>query len=183
MKVQVVYSSLTGSTKKLAEGIFEELNCDNKTIHDLKEGEPILDGDIILLGYWVDKGTANKQMIDFMHTIKGKVVGVFCTLAYYCDAGHGVKSLQNGIDLVKENNTILGSYVCNGALSEGIIERFRLAPEGTPHSATPEKELRWDVMKSHPTNAEIALGAERFSERLELFRQFNKQGLEYKSVI
>ncbi|OOO00751.1 MAG: hypothetical protein ATN35_00070 [Epulopiscium sp. Nele67-Bin004] len=90
MKVQVIYSSLTGSTKKLAEGIFEGLNCDNKSIHDLKEGEPILDGDIILLGYWVDKGTANRQMIDFMETIKGKVVGVFwfCICMCMCMCMH-----------------------------------------------------------------------------------------------
>ena len=38
MKVQVIYSSLSGCTKRLAEGIFNGLNAMNKTIHDLKDG-------------------------------------------------------------------------------------------------------------------------------------------------
>ena len=59
MKVQVIYSSLSGCTKRLAEGIFNGLNAMDKTIHDLKDGRPELEGDIILLGYWVDKGGPN----------------------------------------------------------------------------------------------------------------------------
>ena len=51
MKVQVIYSSLSGQTKKVAAAIFDAIVADDKTLHDLKDGEPALDGDILLLGY------------------------------------------------------------------------------------------------------------------------------------
>ena len=182
MKIQVIYSSLSGSTKRLAEGIFNGIKNDNKSIHDLKDGAPTLDGDIILLGYWVDKGGPNPEMLKFMDTIENKVVGVFCTLAYFVDSTHANSSLQKGIDLVKEKNTVLGSMVCNGKLGDDLIAKFRSAPKGTPHSASPENELRWELMKNHPTQAEITLAVERFNERIDLYNLFQENNLTYKSL-
>ncbi len=154
MKIQVIYSSLSGSTKRLAQGIFDGLESSEKSIHDLAEGVPELTGDLLILGYWVDKAGPNEEMKAFMATLEGKTVGIFCTLAYFVDSTHGMQSLTNGIDLVKEKNTVLGSFVCNGALAPNLIEKFRSGGAG-PHSATPDKELRWDLMKDHPTAAEI----------------------------
>lgn len=183
MKVQVIYSSLSGSTKKLAQGIYDGLTDCEKSFHDVSDGNIALDGDIILLGYWVDKGGPNTEMENFMSTISGKVVGVFCTLAYFADTNHGNASVQKGVDLLKENNTILGSYVCNGKLGDELIEKFRQAPKGGHHSASPESELRWKMMKNHPTPAEISLGAERFKERVTLYADYLKNDLTYKSIL
>lgn len=95
MKVQIIYSSLSGKTRRLAEYLYEGLNAEEKSIHDLKDGVPTLDGDVLLLGYWVDKGGPNQAMRELMETLEGKTVGVFCTLGYYADAGHGVGAIQN----------------------------------------------------------------------------------------
>lgn len=182
MKVQIIYSSLSGKTKKLAEGIYNGLEGNDKSIHDLKEGIPALDGDIILLGYWVDKGGPNDEMKALMESLENKVVGVFCTLAYFVDSTHGYESVMKGVELVKDKNTVLGSYVCNGALSEELIENFRKAPKGGHHSATPQSEKRWEMMKKHPTELDIALAVERFNERITLYSMFSKEDLEYKSI-
>lgn len=183
MKVQVIYSSLGGCTKKLAQGIYDGLGDVEKSIHDLAEGEPALDGDILLLGYWVDKGGPNAQMKAFMDKLEGKTVGVFCTLAYWADAAHGTGSLTAGIDAVKEKNTVIGGYVCNGHISDKMIESFRNSPRDSHHSATPESELRWKLMAAHPTAAEIALGAERFRERVELYGMFQENKLTFRSIV
>ena len=50
MKIQVIYSSLSGCTKKLAQGIYDGLGDVEKSIHDLAEGEPALDSDILQIG-------------------------------------------------------------------------------------------------------------------------------------
>ena len=49
MKVQVIYSSLSGQTKKVAQAVFDAVAAGDKTLHDLKDGEPALDGDVLLL--------------------------------------------------------------------------------------------------------------------------------------
>ncbi len=182
MKVQVVFSSLSGCTKKVAQGIFDSLEGVEKSIHDLKDGAPKLDGDIILLGYWVDRGGPNEEMKELLSQIKEKAVGLFCTLGYYADSEHAQKSISAGVNMVNENNTVIGSYVCNGTLSPDMIAKFRQAGGAGPHAATPEKEIRWKIMESHPTQAEIALAAERFNERVELYKQFKEQGLKFTSI-
>ena len=82
MKVQIVYSSLSGCTRRLAEGIFAALPVADKQIFDLAQGEPALDADVVLLGYWVDKGGPNAAMKAFMEKLSGKTVGVFCRKAF-----------------------------------------------------------------------------------------------------
>ncbi len=183
MKVQIIYSSLSGCTKKVAEEIFNNINLKDKSIYDLKDGEPILDGDIILLGYWVDKGGPNNEMKNFMSKIKDKAIGVFCTLGYYADSTHAKNSIEAGVDLVKDNNIIIGSYVCNGALAQSIINNMRQAKGDSYHSATPQKELRWDIMKKHPTKAECQLASERFNERITLYSQCVERNLEFISIL
>ena len=183
MKVQIVYSSLSGRTKKVAEAIYAGIEAEEKSLIDLKDGEPVLDGDVILFGYWVDKGGPNAQMKALLPKVEGKAVGVFCTLGYYADSEHARQSLLAGIGLLKEKNTVIGGYVCNGALSEAVIARFRQAGMSGPHSASPENEIRWKVMQGHPTAAECALAAERFRERVEICRAFAAQGLTFKSVL
>ena len=170
MKVQVIYSSLSGCTRRVAEGIYNALQVQDKSLHDLAQGDPALDGDIVLIGYWVDQGGPNTQMKAFMEKVEGKKVGVFCTLAYWADSSHAYQSLANGAALVKEKNVLLGGYVCNGMGSTG------------PHSASPENEARWELMKDHPTPCEIALAAERFNERLALLERMTKQGLAYPAI-
>ncbi len=184
MKIQVIYSSLSGRTKRLAEAIADGMSKeDNCTIHNLKDGEPVLDGDIILLGYWVDKGGPEQKMKAFMEKVEGKAVGIFCTLGFYADSAHAHDSIVNGVNAVKEKNTVIGSYVCNGALSEQIIAMFRQRGGNGTHSASPENEIRWNVMKNHPTDAECELAKERFRERVEIYKQFTKEGLLLKSIL
>ena len=135
-----------------------------------------------MLGYWVDKGCPNAAMKAFMETIEGKNVGVFCTLAYWADSAHAHAALAAGAALVKEKNRVLGGYVCNGAMSQAMIDRFRANGASGPHSASPANEARWALMKNHPTAAEITLAAERFNERLCLLQTLETQGLEYPAI-
>jgi len=177
MKVQVIYSSLSGCTRRLAQGIYDGLQVD-KSIHDLQDGVPALDGDVVLLGYWVDKGGPNEQMKNFMATVEGKYVGVFCTLGFWADSDHAHQALHNGVEAVKEKNQVIGGYVCNGSLSPKIIEAFRTRTAG-PHSATPANEVRWAILKDHPTQSEIALASERFNERITMLEMLKEKGIEF----
>lgn len=184
MKIQIIYSSLSGNTERLAKEIGAYLGNDySYSIHNLRDGIPQLDGDIFLLGYWVDKAAPDKKMKDFMETLEGKTVGLFCTLGYYADAAHAQNAIINGTKMVANKNTIIGTYVCNGAISDAIIKRFRKNGTTGRNSATPENEIRWEVLKDHPTKAECQLAGERFYERVKIYEQYVKQGLDLKSIL
>ncbi len=180
MKVQIIYSSLTGCTKKVADAIFNGIDVEEKTIHNLKDGTPVLDGDIILLGYWGISGNPNDDMKAFMQTIKGKAVGIFCTLGYYADSAHARQTVEAGLNLVKENNAVIGSFVCNGAVSQTLIDDQGKGGNPIP---TEQKELRWEMIKNHPTAAECALAAERFHERIRLYIRCKELHIDFISVL
>ena len=181
MKVQIIYHSLSGCTEKLARGIFEGLKWEDKSIHNLAEGAPTVDGDAILLGYWVDQAGPCKPVKEFAQALEGKHVGLFCTMAFWCDASHGTTSLHNGAECVKEKNTVIGGIAVNGRMSQKMIEMFRSMGAG-PHSANPASEARWALMKDHPTSCEIALAAERFNERIQLLEELTRRGIAFPSV-
>ena len=86
MKILVTYSSKTGNTKKLAEGIYEGLGEMEKEILPMSEVKSLDAYDTVLAGYWVDKGGANEEAAAFLKEISGKKVGVFATLAFWPDS-------------------------------------------------------------------------------------------------
>lgn len=180
MKVQIVYSSLTGCTKKVASAIYDSLNVDEKSIHDLSDGIPVLDGDILLLGYWGNCGNPNDEMKAFLQTVSGKAVGIFCTLGYYSDSAHARQTLESGLNLVKERNDIIGGYVCNGAVAQSLIDG---QGKGGAVIPTEQKEVRWEMIKNHPTAAECALAAERFNERIHLYLRCKELNIPFTSIL
>lgn len=63
MKVAIIYSSITGNTKLLAETIKSEINKDIVYC-----GKPInegIDADIYFIGSWTNKGDASNDIIKF----------------------------------------------------------------------------------------------------------------------
>lgn len=167
MKVLVAYSSLTGNTKKLAEGIFQGLEDVEKEIKSIGETDSTDGYDVVIAGYWVDKGGPNKEAEEFLKGLRNKVVGIFATLGFWSDSDHAYHSLKRGEECVQENNKILAKYICQGKLSEKIIGQFKKLPEGNPHAVTPEKLRRYEIAKNHPSNADIQSAAELFHERLQ----------------
>ncbi len=180
MKVQIVYSSLTGCTQRVANAIFNGIDVEEKSIHNLKDGAPALDGDIILLGYWGISGDPNDEMKEFLQTIRGKAVGIFCTLGYYCDTAYAHQVLESGENLVKDHNDVIGGFVCNGAVAQNLIDA---QGKGGVHTPTEQKELRWEMIKNHPTAAECALAAERFNERIKMYARSKELNIPFISIL
>lgn len=170
MKLLVTYSSLTGNTEKLARGIYEKIEGIDKEIMPIKEVRCSEDYDIILVGYWVDKGGPNEHAKSFLSQLKGKKVGVFATLGYWADSDHALNALKKAEDILKENeNELIGRFICQGKLDERIIRQFEKLPKDNPHAVTPEKRKRYAISQNHPTLIDILSAAELFNERVSMY--------------
>ncbi|MEG0388858.1 MAG: flavodoxin family protein [Niameybacter sp.] len=166
MKILITYSSKTGNTKRLAEGIYNNIQLSDVTLLPIHEVEEVESYESILVGYWVDKGGPNEEAAKFMEGIKGKKVGLFATLGAYPDSQHGWDSLLKGEALVKEENEVVGKYICQGAVDEKLIEVFRKFAPGNPHAITEAKLKRYGIAKQHPNKVEMESIAILFRERL-----------------
>ena len=74
MKTLIVYSTISGNTKAVCERIYNALNVE-KEIINVKDSKNIKPSDYenIIIGFWCDKGTMDKDSIDFLKTLNNKI--------------------------------------------------------------------------------------------------------------
>ena len=164
MKVQIVYSSLSGCTRRLAEGIFDALTVDAKELHDLAAGKPELDGDIVLLGYWVDKGMPDAQAKAYLETVRDAKVALFGTLGAWPDSDHARDCIAQGEALVnapERRNKVLGTYLCQGKVDPKIVAMMQKMASDV-HPMTPERKARLEEAAKHPDEADCLRAQEAF---------------------
>ncbi len=151
MNILLAYSSLTGNTeyycKEAIKDIKEEYNIDVLTVKETKNYD---DYDLIIVGFWVDKGTANKEAKKFIQKIKNKKVALLGTLGAAPDSEHGLKVVKNVGELVDPSNEYLGVRLARGKVAEKLIKRIKILPlprkikdqmyEASIHSREPNAE-------------------------------------------
>lgn len=174
-KVLITYSSNNGSTKKLAEGIYDTIDFKDKTISRIEDVKSVDEYDFLCVGYWVDKGQPNEVAINFIKSIKNKNVFLFATLGAFPESKHAYESVQNGENALDESNTIYGTYICQGAVAQKVIDMFKSFDSSNSHSATPLKLFKYDIGKKHPSNADILVCSERIQERIEYYIKSKEQ--------
>ena len=164
MKVQIVYSSLSGCTRRLAEGIFDAMTVDTKEIYDLAAGTPELDGDAVLLGYWVDKGMPDAQAKAYLETVRDAKVALFGTLGAWPDSDHARDCIAQGEALVnapERRNKVLGTYLCQGKVDPKIVAMMQKMASDV-HPMTPERKARLEEAAKHPDEADCLRAQEAF---------------------
>ena len=150
MKMSIVFSSLTGNTKKVANEIFKIMPKDTE-IYDLDELNHELDDELLILGYWVDRAKPNKEMVKFMENLKDKKVITFGTLGAYPDSAHAEETKENTTKILAENNEVLGNFLCQGKINPKITEMFMKNSGGDHvHKMTLERLKRHQDAANHP---------------------------------
>ncbi|MFK4785056.1 flavodoxin family protein [Fusobacterium sp. MFO224] len=166
MKTLIAYSTKTGNTKKVAEAINEVIdNSEIKNIDDVDN----LDYDLVIVGAWIDKGTANKEAVELITKLKNKMVAFFFTLGAYPHSAHAkdcIKRIENLF--IKNNNEVIGYYLCQGAVNPKLIEFMKKQfPVDHPHGPNPERIKRWTDASSHPNLEDLENAKLKFKSILE----------------
>ncbi|MDR3335353.1 MAG: flavodoxin family protein [Treponema sp.] len=167
-KVLLVYSSKTGNTRKVAEGIAQGLGEVARIIpiEDVPdEGAPVM-----LLGFWVDKGTADAKSLAYIRKLEGRKVGLFGTLGAYADSEHARETAETMKALVSEKNTCLGCFLCQGKIDLALTEQFKQLPPGHPHAMDEERMKRHLEAAKHPDQADIEAALAACKAMLEAAR-------------
>lgn len=154
----VVYSSLTGNTKKVAQSIFDNLAekkiflnvCD---IHNYKEN--FSNRDIFVICYWCRKGTADDMSLKFISSLENKKVIAVGTLGAYVESDHGQTMLKKVRETISEKNIFLGEFSCRGKIDPARTEKRRLLPIDSPHYLDEEGFDRHISSRKHPAEEDL----------------------------
>ena len=155
MKAMVVYSSRTGNTKKVANGIFAGIPGESKDIQSLEEYSG-RDADVFFVGFWADKGTCDMTVVDFLSGLHGKKVVLFGT----CGMGRDSAYMQAIEDRVKvwipEDSVCLGAYMCQGKMPEAVGARFEAGLRQEPENEALKARLEnFRRAMAHPNRRDL----------------------------
>ena len=133
MRALVVYMSKTGNTKKVAEAIYEALDCE-KEIMPIDQVADIGSYDLSFLGFPMQRFGPDSKTVSFLrkHCQPSRDVALFVTHAAPEDADE-LPGWLAGFRNAAAGANIVGMFDCQGQLAKGV--KFIM-------SVIPNRELR-----------------------------------------
>jgi len=128
MKALVAYMSLTGNTKKVAEAIYSEIDCE-KEIKPIGEVNDIGGWDLAFLGFPTHGYGPDKKTKEIMGNLckNGRKVALFVTHAAPEDEPE-VQEVMARFKQAAAGAELVGCFDCQGQLAKGVKLFMRLAP-------------------------------------------------------
>lgn len=155
MTAAVVFSSRTGNTRRLAECVRDALG--GRCVYFGAPDAAALAADIVYVGFWTDKGTADEASAAFFPQLAGKTVRLFGTAGFggsqaYFDA---IAARVRGA--LGENCRVLDAFLCQGRMPAPVRARWAAALEKDPADARAKQMVEnFDAALSHPDEADLA---------------------------
>ncbi len=149
MKVLLAYSSRTGNTERLCKGVHQALadqyDIDLMTV---KEIDNFDDYNVVMIGFWVDKGSANREAKKQIIKLKHKRVVLLGTIGAAPDSDHGQKVVKNVGGLVDASNDYHGVFLARGLVDPKLASKIKFLP--LPSGI--KKQMEEASAGSRPTN-------------------------------
>ncbi len=129
MKILIAYSTRTGNTEKLCTGVYEGIKDEHDvTLCNVKACKDYDSYDLVVFGYWVDRGTANKEARKKIESIRGKNVALLGTIGAAPDSEHGKKVYSRVPQLVDDSNRFLGAFMTRGKIDPKLQSKIKFLP-------------------------------------------------------
>lgn len=156
MTIQIMYSSLGGNTKRLAESLGFRINDSGKASATVASIDETVDpsADLYVLCSWIDKGRPDSKSLATAQAFDGKDVVLFATLGASPLSDHGKKCLANMKEAYKGAH-VLGTALVQGSVSRDVISRFSDLPEGHVHFLTEEKKAYYKSIEDRPNKEDF----------------------------
>lgn len=163
-KWAVIYSSVTGNTRQIAEAIAAQAgNADIFRVQDAPADVSAYD--VVAIGYWLRRGQPDPLTLKYLAGVKNVKVAFFQTHGTAPTSEHAITSFARAGYHLGTGCEILGTFGCRGRINPVLLEKRRNAGADDPHGGA-ESAARWKLADSHPDAQDLA-DARDFVERME----------------
>lgn len=164
MKSIILYSSLTGNTKRVAEAMASVMPEGTLCVPVKEAPQNLADYDTVFVGFWVDRGTANKEAAKLIETLTNPNIVFFATLGMYADSDHARESIDKASTLLQNKESLVDGFVCQGKIDPKVIEMmYKMFPPGSPHGQSPERDALHKAAETHPDEQDF-VNAKEFTK-------------------
>lgn len=156
MDYMIVYSSVTGNTKIIANAIKDAL--DEKRCIYFGKPDKILthDAEVIFVGFWVFKGSCTEEIKKYLGTLENRKIFLFGTAGFGESKTYFETILTEVKQYISESNVIIGSFMCQGKMPHNVLKRYqKLLDEQTEDSHILNMINNYEKALSHPNLKDV----------------------------
>ena len=156
MRYAVVFASMTGNTRLLAERLKEVLPRE-QLIYWGEPAEPAREADVLFVGSWTDKGTCCQEVGDFLRNLEGKKVFLFGTAGFEGAQAYFDQIAGRIRENLPETNTFLGHFLCQGKMPQAVRDKYNKLKEEVPNQGAHYDLMisNFDKALSHPDEKDL----------------------------
>ena len=124
IRYKVVFVSKTGNTKKVAMAIYDGIVSSSKDIINLEEEHKETEADVYFVGFWVNRGSASLDVLEYLGNLEGKKIALFGTYGFKKDERYE-RQIENQVKAwMEENVQYLGSFFCQGKMGTAVRKKY-----------------------------------------------------------
>lgn len=169
MKILIVYSSVTGNTKKIAEKIADTLGS-NAELKNVNENIDFAAYKNIMIGFWIDKNMPDEAIKKVLPFINRKNVAFFATMGAQPTKEYSDVCLCNAAVLLPRDNRLLPlSYVCRGKVDEKLTMKLQEQLKSSSDEILVKRLQSHIDASAHPDQKDLKEAAEFAGKVAKLF--------------
>ena len=154
-RYSIIFSSLTGNTKKLADTIHAVLPSEDCDYFGAPETAELHSG-MLYVGFWTDKGNADSAALELLSKLRDKKIFLFGTAGFGGSAAYFQKILDHVKQSVDPSNTVVGEYMCQGKMPQSVRDRYMKMKAQPEHPANIDALIEnFDRALSHPDEDDL----------------------------
>jgi len=157
-RILIVYESLTGNTKKIAETIFDSLDGE-KAIQSVEDASDADSYDLLFIGFPVHSHSIPFRVEKFLKSIKKyQNIAFFSTHGSFTGSRLSSEAIEHAT-VIASQARLLGTFSCRGKVSLQAMEVLSKSPE---HQAWTEMAVS---ARKHPDENDLE-NAKEFAQRI-----------------
>ena len=160
MTYAIVYTSNTGNTRMLAQRLQQQIQPE-QLVYMGAPNDKALEADMILAGFWTDKGSCDPEMAAFLSQLTGQQVFLFGTAGFGGEASYFETILSAVKKNLPETVKLVGQYMCQGKIPQAVRRRYEAMEE------SPRRQImldNFDRALSHPDEGDLTALEQAFRQ-------------------
>lgn len=149
MSTSIIYSSSTGNTQQLAQRIQQKLG---QGIYCGKVTDEALQSDTLYIGFWAMKFSCSPDIQKVLEGLENKKIFLFGTAGFGFSEELFETIINNVKAFIKPSNEIIGSFLCQGKVSEAKKKALHAMDADLYARLLPNIELA----ETHPDVADLS---------------------------
>jgi len=175
--IPIIFSTITGNGYKLAHAVKEAL-ADKAVgpynisyVYDsnqiVKYSDFIDQSDVVILTYWCDYASCDQATINILKRFKNKKVIMLGTMGAPESETYLSRVKGNIKTIVEQQNTLVGNFLCRGAVDLARSNIKRQIPEGERGHLSAERYTRHLESQEYPRLIDLQQAAQYVLKCLE----------------